>query len=202
MNLHFIHDYETIGQDVFTCPVVNCAYYIFDWDRFTENPYSFEELIESIKLTKFDLKAQAQQGIKPKKSDMDWWLQLPRDVFSQLLPSEQDVDYSHFCDQITNYIGSKKVKFWWSRATNFDGILTERIFRSQKLQFPLPFYTVRDVRTYIDAKFDFKNKTNNICPVDDKEYWDRVFKPHNSIHDVSADILRLQKIVRVQEGLE
>ena len=60
---------------------------------------------------------------------------------------------------------------------------------------------VRDMRTYIDAKFDFETK-NGFCPVSDDEAWDRTFKAHDSSWDVLADVLRLQAIVRAENDME
>jgi hypothetical protein len=61
--LHFILDYETIGQDVFKAPVVNCAYYLFDWERLTsDNPYTFQELIAEIRQDKFKIREQIEDG--------------------------------------------------------------------------------------------------------------------------------------------
>ena len=46
MNNHLIFDFETLGQDVFEIPVLDCSYMIFDWDRFTsDNPYTLNELV-------------------------------------------------------------------------------------------------------------------------------------------------------------
>ena len=73
--------------------------------------------------------------------------------------------------------------------------------RTIELNQYLPYYNVRDIRTYIDAKFDFKGK-NNIVPLADEEYWNEAFVAHNSSHDVAADILRLQTIYRLENGLE
>ena len=42
----FILDFETMGQDALKCPAVDCAIATFDWDRFVEQPYTFEELTQ------------------------------------------------------------------------------------------------------------------------------------------------------------
>ena len=65
----------------------------------------------------------------------------------------------------------------------------------------LKFYTVRDVRTHIDAKFDYSTKSGFV-PVADEEYWKKAFIAHDSTHDVAADILRLQAIHRAENDLE
>jgi hypothetical protein len=65
----------------------------------------------------------------------------------------------------------------------------------------IPFWRVRDTRTYIDASFDFSTK-NGFVPIADEEYWNNNFKAHDSVHDVAADILRLQTIHRAQHDME
>jgi hypothetical protein len=81
-----------------------------------------------------------------------------------------------------------------------------RLFESQNkkshLHEYLKYYMVRDVRTYIDAKFDFKQKKNGFCPVLNEQLWEKVFKAHDSSWDVLADVLRFQAIVRAENNME
>ena len=65
----------------------------------------------------------------------------------------------------------------------------------------LKYWSVRDTRTFIDAKFDFP-KLNAFVPVSDTAKWEYNFKAHDSKHDVAADILRLQAITRAENDLE
>ena len=60
---------------------------------------------------------------------------------------------------------------------------------------------VRDMRTYIDAKFNF-DTANGFCPIADQQKWDRAFKKHDSSWDVLADVLRLQAIARAENDME
>ncbi len=198
---HFILDYETIGQDVFCIPVVNCAYFVFDWARFTsDKPYTFGELIKSIRQDKFKLKEQmTDEGCRYKKRDLDWWMSHP-EAKKQIIPSDADISVKEFTRNIVDYLKDVKVFRWWSRSNTFDPILLHRNFNDHsdrdELDKVLPFWLIRDVRTYIDTQFDFKLKKNGFCPIDDEDLWNKHFQAHNSIHDVAADILRLQKIER------
>ena len=203
MNNHFIFDFETIGQDVFKIPVVNCAYYVFDWDRFTsDNPYTFNELTQNIKFSKLNIKAQLEAGCSYNKRDIDWWLSLPDHVKAQLKPHVDDLDVEQFCLVIYDYLKSEgRLKRWWSRSNTFDPILMARLFGDSigrdKMDEVLKFWLVRDIRTYIDTQFDFNpNIKNGFCPIDDEKLWAEHFEEHNCIHDVAADIMRLQKIER------
>lgn len=204
MNKHFIFDYETIGQDVFKIPVVNCAYYVFDWDRFTSaHPYTFNELIGNIRFTKLDIKHQiTDYGRSYNKRDIDWWMSLPDHVKSQLKPSSNDKTVPEFINEIYFYLKSEgKLSRWWSRSNTFDPVILARDFEESgvgrdKMDEVLKFWLVRDVRTYIDTQFDFAKVKNGFCPIEDEALWAKQFEEHNSIHDLAADILRFQKIER------
>jgi hypothetical protein len=205
INPHFILDYETMGQDVFTVPVINCAYFVFDWDRFTsDNPYSFNELIKEIRQDKFDFVEQVDLGYKFKKRDLDWWMEQGPEARKQIAPSTRDIKGKEFCDNIVDYLEGTRVKRWWSRSNTFDPILLHRNFNSfssrETLDRVLPFWLIRDIRTYIDTRFDFGPIKNGFCPIDDEALWNQHFIAHNSIHDVAADILRLQRIERTING--
>lgn len=201
MNLHFILDYETLGQSIFKAPLVNCSYFIFDWDRFTsETPYTFNELVKNISFRKFNIKTQIQSGYKYKTKDVEWWEGLGSDVSKQLKPSSDDILVEKFVKELYNELKDINIKKWWSRANCFDPCLLQRSFEeymsNDHLNEILPFWKVRDVRTYIDSKFDMSAKKTAFCPIEDEEIWAKYFIEHNSIHDVAADILRIQKIER------
>lgn len=199
---HFILDYETIGQDVFHVPVVNCSYYIFDWSRFTsDNPYTFEELINEIKFAKFDIEEQIKsKTAKFQMSDLEWWNEQGEEAKKQLKPSPDDMTVGEFTNTLYDYIDGTRLFRWWSRSNTFDPILLHRNFRDywhrSKLDEVLPYWLIRDIRTYIDTQFQFKNRKNGFCPYDNEDEWNKVFVAHNSVHDVAADILRMQKIER------
>jgi hypothetical protein len=65
----------------------------------------------------------------------------------------------------------------------------------------LKWWRVRDIRTWIDAKLNFP-KRNGFIPVADIEYWENTFIGHDSTHDVSADVMRLQTLHRVENDYE
>lgn len=202
MNRHFILDAETIGQSIFTCPVVNISYLLFDWDRFTsEDPYTFEELVESIQTINLNIKEQIEEGKKFKKKDLQFWEDQGQAALNQLLHPNRGHSVKSAVQEFTKYLTNKTPAYWWSRSNAFDPLLVQRMFEeaSSKEAFDelLPFWAVRDVRTYLDTRFDFKLKRNSFCPIDDEAKWDRIFIKHNSAHDVAADVLRMQRVERL-----
>jgi hypothetical protein len=201
----FIFDMETIGANVHVCPVVDIAYYTFEWDRFIEDPYSFQELATNIRTVKASVKDQMQNyGCSFKKSDVEWWEQLPAHARNKIKPSSEDTTVEAFCDEIISYTSKSKIDYWWSRGNTFDPIILWRLMnyvgKAAQMDQHLKFYMVRDIRTHIDAKFNYTTRSGFV-PVADTDYWNESFVAHDSTHDVAADILRLQAIHRAENDL-
>lgn len=206
MKQDFIIDFETIGQNAMKCPIVDAAYVVFDWDRFNSNPYSFLELTSLVKTDKFDVKDQVNNGCSFGKDDLAWWQRQSSEAKANLKPSENDLTIEEFSVNIFKYLREVgKVEYWWSRGNTFDPVLLERVMNKldQHLLMNeyLRWWRVRDIRTWIDAKFDFSTK-NGFVPIADVEYWENTFIGHDSTHDVAADVLRLQAIHRAENELE
>ena len=160
----FIFDLETIGANVFHCPVVDVAYTTFEWDRFAEEPYTFEEVASTVQTV------------------------------------------VEFCDTILAYLREQRnIDYWWSRGNTFDPVILNRLMLATDnmptLDQYLKFYKVRDVRSHIDAKFDYTTR-NGFVPVSDESYWSTAFIAHDSSHDVAADVMRLQTIYRAENDME
>ncbi len=203
---HFIHDFETFGQSVIRAAIINCAYMVFDWDRFASvDPYTYDELLNEVKLLKLDVAQQVKDGYVIEQSSIDeFWSKMPADVKKQLQPSNEDLTYDDFCGKLIHDLVNVKIDYWWSRSNTFDPILLWRIFEDsnklEDLHKKLKFWKVRDVRTFIDASSDFELNRNGFIPIEKSE-WDAKFKAHDAKHDVVGDVLRLQTIVRLQNGL-
>lgn len=205
--LHLILDFETMGQDIRTCPVVNCAFYAFDYDRFTTDPYSFDELIKNIQQVKFDVEYQVDKyNYKIEEKAIQFWSSLPKEARKQIKRSDSDVTLEDFASTFLGYLNGKNIRRWWTRANTFDGPILDRIMSDIGMQeqynVKLSPFKIRDIRTYIDAKFNFNITKTNFIPHDSEAEWTKMFVEHDSIHDVAADILRLQKIVRIENELE
>lgn len=202
MTKHLILDFESIGADIFNSPLLSCAYMVFDWGRFTsDKPYTFNELTKNITYKKFKLKPQIEAGRKYSKSDLQWWLDQGEVAQKQLKPSQDDISVDQFIKELYTDLKGEKIYRWWSRGNSFDPPLLQRefvkVYDSDTLNKILPFWNVRDVRTFIDTRFDFKLKKTGFCPIDDEDAWDKFFVLHDPVHDLAADIMRLQKIERV-----
>jgi len=209
MSTHFIIDFETIGQCAREVPAIDCSYTTFEWERFTENPYSFKELVLGMEQAKFDIKDQiVNHGCKYNERDLQWWLDQPPALRQNMKPSADDLNAAQFIEKLITYLRLSEVDCWWSRSNSFDPVILERIAqnagKASLLGDYLKWWLVRDTRTFIDAKFDFNvpGGKNAFIPVSNIEKWEYNFKPHDSKHDVAADILRLQAIARAEADLE
>lgn len=208
MNTHLILDFETLGQDVFEIPMLDCSYVVFDWDRFTsDNPYTLEELVDLARKDKLEMAHQVREhGAKYTQRDLDWWLSQSDDAKKVLKPSSADVRVEDFINNFIDYLKSAgKINYWWTRSNTFDPIILQRwakiVGRRAEVEELLKFWTVRDTRTWIDAKLNFP-KQNGFIPLADEEYWNKTFVKHDSRYDIAADILRLQTIARLENDME
>lgn len=210
MTKHFIFDFETMSQNLQTGVLLDCSYVVFDWDRFCiDDGYTFYELEEIVRRVKFDVQYQVKHlGYTIDKSTLEWWKSQPGAVRDKIQPSSGDVTPEWFLEDLGDYLEDTPghLKYWWSRSNTFDPIilwrLTDNLTHSGKVPKHLSHWKIRDTRTFIDAKTNFGLKNNNgFVPVEGDDEWNRVFEKHNSSHDIIADILRLQTLTRIENGL-
>lgn len=208
---HIIIDYETMGQNVFTLPFVDCSILAFDWERFTsENPYSFHELVSASEKYKVSVKDQIENyGAKVEKSTVQFWSEQDKSVRSKVAPKSDDLTVVEFYDKIINYLNrSGKIDYWWSRSNTFDPLILQRYAQligkdtDQAIKDRLKYWAIRDTRSFIDAKTNFNRKMTSFCPISDEDEWKKIFEKHNSAHDISADVLRLQTLTRIENDQE
>ena len=122
------------------------------------------------------------------------------------IPSDNDLTLPQFTDQfLADLYNGPKIEYWWSRNNTFDPTVLWRLVWTQDSKYRLNEYLmhwrVRDVKTWIDAKFNFTTKSG-FCPFEDEDLFNSLFKQHDSAHDVVADVLRLQAIFRAENDLE
>ena len=207
MKWHFILDTETMGSESTTCAVVDFSYVCFDWDRFIKDPYTFDELLSLVQRSKLDVQHQVKEfGFKVDKDTVAWWSQLPAEVRVMAKPNKDDLTLDQFFDKLNTYLsGYDKIHYWWSRANSFDPVILWRMIKHRDdkhlINDKLPHWKLRDTRTFIDARANFPIKTSFI-PFKDEIKWNSLFKEHNSVHDIIADILRLQVLIRLENDLD
>lgn len=208
MRQDFILDFETFGQSVFKCPAIDVSYATFDWGRFIDNPYSFEELVDEVVVkNKLSVEDQVKNyGCSFTQEDMKFWAQQSKEVQKNIAPTKNDLTLAEFFDIFIPYLrDAGKIEYWWSRANTFDPIILDRLAigdgRNLLMHEYIKYWRVRDTRTFIDAKFDWTTK-NGFIPITNESYWENTFRAHDSAHDVAADILRIQAIHRAENDYE
>ena len=208
MRNDLIIDFETMGQDVHNCAVIDMSAMVFQWDKFTsDDPYNLGDVFK-VKKFKLDVSEQVKNyNWVVDKGTLDFWQQQDSEVRKNIAPKSSDLSVADFCKQFTDFlIDGPKIDYWWSRSNSFDPVILERLFKSQNkvphLQSHLQHWKVRDTRTFIDAKFDFSLKQNGFPPGANEEKWSSVFKAHDSAWDVLADVMRLQSITRAENDME
>lgn len=205
---HLFFDFETMGSNVHVCPIIDCSLVAIDWERMTsDEPYSFRELVEMGETIKVSVKDQMDNyDCSFTKRDFDWWNSQGAEAKKKIKPRDTDLTAKEFCDNFLDILDSYgKIDYWWSRSNTFDPIVLWRTMkacgRADQMDRKLRYNKVRDVRTFIDAKLDFK-ANNNFVPLKDVTYWEKAFIAHDSRCDVAADIMRLQAIERTENDME
>jgi hypothetical protein len=132
---------------------------------------------------------------------LNWWKAQDSKIVEKILkPSKQDdIRIYEFVHKILLYLNANpEVKYWWARSPTFDPIIMWRACTDSGMitdfNNRMKHYLLRDTRTFIDAKLNFEPGTNSFI----LKEWEEKFEKHNSIHDVAVDILRLQKLVMME----
>jgi len=203
-------DFETMGVITHTCPVVNCSYVTVNTDRMlSENPYTFEEVIELTTKVKFNVKQQVKEyGYIAEDDTVDWWKNQPKEVRLQALPSDHDVDVREWVSEFANFVSQgPEIDFGFCRGLDFDPPILRRLcshFGKEEIfdieNGVLPYWKWRDTRSFFDGFFLFE-ASNSFVPEDDEEEWNKKFIMHDSRHDVVAEVLRLQAVYRIRKDL-
>jgi hypothetical protein len=200
-------DFETMGSNAQRCAVVDCSTFVFEWDRFGNTPYTFEELLDGARRYKLSVKDQVKNyGFQVEQDTLDFWMQQTEEVQARVRPSKSDLTVPEFVVEfMADLSDGPKIEYWWSRNNTFDPTVLWRLMWTQQTKYHINEYLmhwrVRDIKTWIDAKFDFTTPSGFI-PIADVNYWNKTFKQHDSTHDVAADVLRLQAIWRAENDME
>lgn len=206
MNTHLILDFETMGKKATKCAVVDCSVIVFEWERFSSDPYTIANISDA-KRFKLSVADQVKNyGWEIEKDTLKFWEEQEPEVRARVAPKKDDLTVKEFVKQFHEFlVESPKINYWWSRSNTFDPIILSRLFEAENkllhLDEYLKYWRVRDTRTFIDAKLDFP-KENGFVPISDADKWNKVFKKHDSSWDVLADVLRLQQIFRAENDLD
>ncbi|ASD51977.1 exonuclease [Pseudomonas phage PspYZU05] len=206
----FIIDYETV-DNIPSAKAVDLSVIVFNSDLSVLE--TFEELVNSGKKIKFDLKSQVTRT--KSNSTVKWWKTQPPEVREALKPTPNDVTIEQALEELSAFLKDngvdRKVTHGFCRGMSFDfpilvsmlhdvelakGTLQEDIDTS--VIEPCWFWNQRDVRTAIESMLLTRDLTMTPLP---KGTLDG-FIAHNSIHDCAKDILMLKYAYRYAVGLD
>ena len=193
MNECVIYDFETLGQDQKKSVVVSFAMIAFSEKRYIDNPYSYEELVDSCKYIKFDVEDQVVNfGRKINKETVDWWNSRGDEAKKQIRPSAEDKSIYALYELLINSCECPKIKKTYTRGNTFDPMFLQYIMDDTGHQDPFHWRTVRDTRSMIEGMSFGMDLDNGFTPSDLASK----FVKHDPRHDVAMDVMRMQLLAQ------
>lgn len=188
-----IFDFETLGQNQRTAPVVSLAYREFSFDRFVEEPYTWDELQFSTFYLKFDVQEQiTKYNRKAEKGTIKWWKEQPISAQKKLLPSKDDMSISLLSETIRRDVNTHNIGNVYTRGNTFDPMFMDYIIADTGTQQVYNWWQIRDTRSMIEGMAFGTDINNKFIPDDVKD----IFVAHDPIHDVCMDIWRMQTLAQ------
>jgi hypothetical protein len=202
-------DFSMLGYHPEDCVVLDCSVAVVNRDKMISNsPYSCMDAFRGVKRFKLDVASQKALGFVAHESGIKFWQSQSKEMIDRVVkPSKKDISVSDFTSQIIDYVSAQgKIDAWWSWNSMDDASILWRLFRTVNkeaiVREYLPRHRARDVATYIDGKFGLENPKLDIVPIDDVEYWEKVYVKTDSALEVMANIMRMQAILRAELDLE
>jgi hypothetical protein len=193
MNECVIYDFETLGQDQQNSVVISFAMLSFSENRFTEEPYTYDELVSSCKYIKFDVEDQVNNfGRTINKETVEWWNSQGAEAKKQIRPSVEDVSIHALYEFIINNCECPKIKKSYTRGNTFDPMFLQYLMIQTGHQDPFHWRTVRDTRSMIEGMSFGMKLDNGFTPGDLASK----FVKHDPCHDVAMDVMRMQLLAQ------
>jgi len=191
-----IYDFETLAQNPYDGVVVSFAMMNFDRSRFENNPYTYQELVDSTSYIKFDVAEQVSHyNRKIEQGTLDWWSKQNATAQAKIAPSSDDVSiselYKFFMINRTEDRGPYKSKIYTRRNT-FDPMFMTSIMKATGNPEPYAWWDIRDTISYIEGLVHPQNIRTDFIPEDLEEH----FVAHDPCHDIAMDVMRIQTIIQ------
>lgn len=207
-NMMFI-DFSMLGYHPEDCVILDCSVAVVKKEKMlSDAPYTTMDAFKEVKRFKLEIPSQKALGFIAHESGVDFWKTQSKDMIARVLkPSDKDLTVQDFTTAFIEHLIPKgRIDTWWSWNSMDDAAILWRLFRSVNKEATireyLPRHKARDVASFIDAKFDLENKKLDFVPIDDVEYWNRVYIKTDSAMEVMANIMRIQTILRAENDLE
>jgi hypothetical protein len=187
-----IFDFETLGTDVNKCVVLCMGILQFDDTRLnSNNPYTYEELLNLGVLIKFDVSLQVNKyGRKIDPQSVDWWSEQSKESRKILTPTKSDVSIDTLHGILCAYDQPRKI---YTRGSNFDPLILDSLMLDTKKSNPFDWWNFRDTRSLIEGLSYGSGLKHNYIP----EELEGKIVAHNPIHDIALDVIRIQQLARL-----
>lgn len=187
-----IYDFETLSQNPVDGVVVSFAMMNFDPNRFADNPYTYQELLDKTHYLKFDVEDQVKNyNRKIEKSTLEWWSRQNKEAQAKLAPSSNDKSIAelHGFFVVNRATNLNKV---YTRRNTFDPIFMTSLMKATGNPEPYNWWDVRDTISYIEGLSYGVELDTGFIPegLEDK------FVKHDPTHDIAMDVMRLQTLVQ------
>jgi hypothetical protein len=193
MNECVIYDFETLGQDQQKSVVVSFAMVTFSEKRYIDDPYTYEELVDSCKYIKFNVEDQVINfGRKINKETLEWWNSQGEEAKKQIRPSKEDRSILEFYEFVINNCECANIKKSYTRGNTFDPMFLQYLMSDTGRQDPFHWRTVRDTRSMIEGMSFGMKLDNGFTPGDLASK----FVKHDPRHDVAMDVMRMQLLAQ------
>ena len=189
-----IYDFETLSQNQINGVVLSFAMVNYSESRFTSSPYSYQELVNSAKMIKFDVAEQVKKfDRKIDKPTLEWWQSQPKEAQEQSLkPMSTDKSITELYSFFVENADVEQIKKVYTRGNTFDPIFFEYIMKQIGKEDPYPWWAVRDTRSLLDGLLWGTGANNKFIPPGLEES----FVGHDPRHDVAMDVMRMQTIIQ------
>lgn len=193
MNDSFIFDFETLGTNVQTLPILSVACYGFDTKRFKDNPYTMHEIITESKFMKFSVEDQVKNYNRViDQSTLEWWTsQGPEVVEANLKPLDSDHTLPDLNSLfLASYPSNAMV---YTRGNTFDPMIITAMCKQLNVVEPYPWWKVRDMRSMIDGLTWGYDVHTSFIPdgIDEAS-----LQLHDPRTDIALDVIRFQSIIQ------
>ena len=107
MRKDLIFDFETMGQDVTDCAVIDVSAMVFDWEKMvSDDPYTLKLI--SLRCRKFKLDVSKNKckdyGWKINESTLKFWSEQSKEVRANIAPKTSDLSVADFVKQFTDFL--------------------------------------------------------------------------------------------------
>lgn len=194
-NNSLIYDFETLSQNQVKGVVVSVAILPFNMARVTHGKdYTYEELLDSCLVMKFDVKKQVTvYGREIELDTLNWWKEQTPQVRKQLDPSPDDKDISELYDFFILNTMVNNLQHVFTRNNTFDPMFLQYICSQFGKPLPYPWWLVRDTKSLINGMTWGQKIEDDFIP----DGLASKFVKHDPKHDIAMDVMRLQSLSRI-----